>query len=76
MWLTSWAMSLLRLVSGINGLKISWRAMYQARSLEYERTVLAGLVDDDPVPPQEPPRPQIDGGDCASVIEAVAQRAV
>ena len=29
--------------------------MYEARSLAYERTVLAGLVDDDPVPPQEHP---------------------
>ena len=29
--------------------------MYEARSLEYERTVLAGIVDDDPVPPQEHP---------------------
>ena len=29
--------------------------MYEARSIEYERTVLAGIVDDDPVPPQEHP---------------------
>ena len=29
--------------------------MYEARSLEYERTVLAGIVEDDPVPPQEHP---------------------
>ena len=29
--------------------------MYEARSLEYERTVLAGIVEDDPMPPQEHP---------------------
>ena len=29
--------------------------MYEARSIEYERAVLAGIVDDDPVPPQEHP---------------------
>ena len=29
--------------------------MYEARSLKYEQTVLAGIVDDDPVPPQVHP---------------------
>ena len=43
--------------------------MYEARSIEYERTVLAGIVDDDPVPPQEHPGRKSIGGDCASVVE-------
>ena len=29
--------------------------MYEARSREYERTVVAGIIEDDPVPPQEHP---------------------
>ena len=51
-------------------------AMYRARSLEYERTVLAGNRRRRSRATAGAPGAQVHGGDCASVVEAVAQRAV
>ena len=45
--------------------------IFEKRAAEYEQLMFKA-ADSDPVPPQEPPIPKIEGGDCASTPEALA----
>ena len=50
--------------------------IFEKRAAEYEQLMFKEAADSDPVPPQEPPFQKIEGGDCASTPEALAQCAI